>query len=277
MAVAASRIDPWRVEGADLLGELPAQLTITDCPPECRGEAVVVIALPPYGPGWVFRGRPAVSDPRARGRLFAIDDAGEWYGSPRASMTAGLRTVVLPAALAGRTVRVGARLEGRPGTMRLGAPTLLAARSSLAHRGLWWGAVAACVGGAFAAVGRSGAAVAGLAGMLLLVLTLPGVSLDAGVVQVLGDPGAIWFTHKIGGHTVGFAVLGLLGVLLKGAPAQVWLRCVGFGAATEALQLLTATRSGRVSDVLFDAFGAGLGVLAGVALVRWRVWAAARR
>lgn len=71
-------------------------------------------------------------------------------------------------------------------------------------------------------------------------------------------------------HLAGYAVLGLLAALSRFPmhPVLVWLAVSALGAVVEVLQSLTPQRSFEALDIAADAVGAGLGVVAGLVLLR---------
>lgn len=80
-------------------------------------------------------------------------------------------------------------------------------------------------------------------------------------------------------HGVGYAVLGLIGMLAqrRSRPILTWLGVVVFGVVLEILQGMLGYRSYEPADMVADAVGAGVGVLIGL-FVRSRLprtgWAA---
>ncbi len=308
LTLAAQAVDPLVVEGHELLGAPstwvartvgdaqvdpgPILRTGARCEPECRAVVAGQLSLP-QGPGWVLQGEPELVRPGDRARLFVLvtgpDGEQRWFGSRRVHEVGGPRRALVPPEVAGWRADAGAILTGPDGELVVGPLSLRAARPSLLHAALWWGAVAAwgLLGVGAGAMGLARLrwaerlAMVAVVVVILVGIVLPRGALDDALTWVPGvdarDLG-VPITKRITlpgllqkglGHAGGFAALGLTSALVGGATLQVLARVAAFAAATELMQLLTGTRSGSVLDLAIDAAGAGAGIgMAGLILAR---------
>lgn len=233
--------------------------------------------------GWLVAGRVVLPPSVARGRLILgadCDGEGRWFGA-RIGHRSEEILLVVPEPLRGCTARIGAVAVGA-GLPEQALP-VSAIRVSPAERNGAWTAVTALAIAAWTAAGvgaalrirqTSGGWILGAAVGLSVVVgvCLPGDRLDA---LLLAFPGAdpadlgvdLWVrptvtgvVQKLGGHGLAFLLLGAWGRSCGASATRVLVRCLGFALATEAVQLLIPSRSGRWEDVLLDTAAAGVGI-----------------
>ncbi len=267
-----------------------ARISSAGCAAEVRCRGVVARAVELQAGTYLVRAEVERLTAGAGSRLFLSTPEPRWtavrgpteIGRPRVVELVARDVGAGPAEL-GVVVRAGE-------VVRVGEVELRAGRATLLHLGCWWGAVLAAAAGAVVVLERArrasrgwpilalGAAlVAGVAAprerlddVLLLV---PGTTPADLQGSLLSDPTPLVLLQKLGGHALGFALLGAFGRWTGAAPPALLARLTSFAAATEALQLLIPDRSGRLADVGLDLAGG----LAGLALVELSLRVAALR
>ncbi|MEQ1503563.1 MAG: VanZ family protein [Myxococcota bacterium] len=209
-----------------------------------------------------------------------------WFAVPLGPPGARSVELAVPEALTDCTADVGVR--ARDGVATVSRVTIAPARRSP----LWLGAV----GGSLAVSGVAGWAAGrrlwaslgptarqvavGVGLAVLIGVSIPGPTLDQVLLAFPGarpeDLGVDPWVHptvpglvqKLGGHGLAFGVLGGIGAS-AGAPfARVVARCAGFAIATEALQRLIPSRSGRWEDAVLDTVAAAIGAALVLAAIR---------
>ena len=277
LSVASERLSAWVASGP------PVAEGVTD--PAWRFEA----DRHPAARAWLVESRVDLPPSVARGRLFlgaTCDDGERWYGA-RVGPAAPEVALVVPDPLRGCSARVGAVAVGQ-GPLPVGPVRVSPAERSGAWVGVTGLAAAAWAVAGVASIDRirrtaGGPLLGGAVALAILVgVCLPGERLDAVLLSFPGthpsdlgvdlwvQPTVTGAIQKLGGHGLAFAILGAWG-RSSGAPyLRVLARCFAFALATETLQLLIPSRSGRWEDVLLDTVASGTGIAGVAALSRLR-------
>ncbi|MCB9686879.1 MAG: VanZ family protein [Alphaproteobacteria bacterium] len=298
LAWSASRTPASLPDGAPLLAELPGSswvvegpgtLTVEDgrallragpCPPAspCRVTIARDVELPAEG-RWLVEVDLERRRATDRNRVFLLDPTTGWHAGHGAFVLDRPEHRAVDAVAGPGVVRVGLMARGDGEAVAAGPVLVTAARRSWWHEAWWWGALAAAVAGglvaavaawrSFDTVARAaflalGAAfVAGVMAPRELLdrwlLLLPGVRPEDLQAHLLEDPTLPVVLQKIGGHALGFALLGALGGRVGAGALPVAVRLLAFAVATEGLQLLLPGRSGRWQDVALDLCGGLVG------------------
>ncbi|MCA9493078.1 MAG: VanZ family protein [Myxococcales bacterium] len=274
--------ESWVVEGqgtASFEGDR-AVLRAGPCAPgaTCRTTMARDLDLPDQG-RWIVDvdlERLVAAD---RNRVFLLDPATGWHAGRGAFVVGGAEHGVVEAVAGAGSVRVGLMARGDGESVAVGPVSVTPARRSWVQAAWWWGTIVAATGGAVLAategwraldrVGRAALialGVAFLAGVMAprewldaAFLAIPGVRPEDLQAHLLEDPTLPIVLQKLGGHGLGFALLGALGARAAARFELVGVRLLAFAVATEALQLLLPGRSGRWQDVVLDLCGGLLG------------------
>lgn len=272
----------WVVEGPGTLAVEGERAVLRAGPCEsdesCRATVTREVELPLEG-RWLVEvdlERLAAVD---RNRVFLLDPRTGWHAGRGAFVAGEVENGAVGAVVGPGSVRIGLMVRGDGEAVAAGPLTVTPARRSWSYQACWWGAVAVASGGGVFAARATWLALDRVARGVLLalgaafvagviapretldrwMLSLPGVRPEDLQGHLFGDPTLPVVLQKIGGHALGFALLGAVGARTGASGARVGLRLLAFALGTEAVQLLIPGRSGRWQDVVLDLCGGALG------------------